>query len=41
MYEKPTITKLGNFRELTQSGSPNVAFDGGAYNDFLGPQSSR
>lgn len=41
MYEKPTLTKLGNFRELTQSGSPNQALDGGTFQDFLGPESSR
>lgn len=41
MYEKPTLTKLGSFRELTQSGSPNEANDGGAWWDFMGPDSSR
>lgn len=28
MYEKPRVERFGSFRELTQSGSPDVAFDG-------------
>jgi hypothetical protein len=39
MYEKPVLTKLGTFRELTQQGSPNEAYDGGSWWDFMGPSS--
>lgn len=28
MYEKPRVERFGSFRELTQSGDPDIAFDG-------------
>lgn len=36
-YETPKVSRLGDIRELTQSGSPNQSFDFGSLFDFLGP----
>ncbi|MCK9518166.1 MAG: lasso RiPP family leader peptide-containing protein [Dehalococcoidia bacterium] len=38
-YETPKLSRLGDIRELTQSGSPNQSLDAGSIYDFIGPDS--
>ena len=39
-YVAPTLVERGDIRTITASGSPNQAFDGGSFTDFLGPEAS-